>query len=109
MSVTTYVQTGVGPDFNDTERVREGIIVTVRRSKTDQVGVGRKIGIPFGRTIHRPVRALEDWLRAGRIQDGPVFRLVDRHSRSTVRRSRALDYSRSAGRRSFRPRRLFGP
>jgi integrase len=65
----------------DFERVREGIILTIRRSKTDQEGVGRKIGIPFGRTIHCPVRALENWLSATRIDDGPVFRPVDRHGR----------------------------
>ena len=45
-------------DLIDFERVREGIILTIRRSKTDQDGVGRKIGIPFGRTIHCPVRRL---------------------------------------------------
>jgi hypothetical protein len=42
----------------DFERVREGIILTIRRSKTDQDGVGRRVGVPFGRTIHCPVRAL---------------------------------------------------
>jgi integrase len=58
----------------DFERVREGIVLTIRRSKTDQDGVGRKVGIPFGRTIHCPVRALENWLNAARIEDGPVIR-----------------------------------
>ena len=71
----------------DFERVREGIILTIRRSKTDQDGVGRKIGIPFGRTIHCPVRALENWLSAARIEDGPVFRPVDRHGRVSGRLS----------------------
>ena len=42
-------------DLIDFERVREGIILTIRRSKTDQDGVGRKIGVPFGRTIHCPL------------------------------------------------------
>ena len=37
-------------DLIDFERVREGIILTIRRSKTDQDGMGRKIGIPFGRS-----------------------------------------------------------
>ena len=73
-------------DFIDIERVREGIILTIRRSKTDQDGVGRRIGIPFGRTIHCPVRALETWLSAARIEDGPVFRPVDRHGRVSVGR-----------------------
>jgi integrase len=70
----------------DFERVREGIVLTIRRSKTDQDGVGRKVGIPFGRTIHCPVRALENWLNAARIEDGPVFRPVDRHRRVSASR-----------------------
>ncbi len=70
----------------DIERVREGIILTIRRSKTDQDGVGRRIGVAFGRTIHCPVRALENWISAVRIEDGPVFRAVDRHGRVSVGR-----------------------
>jgi integrase len=31
-------------NLSDFERVREGIVLTIRRSKTDQYGVGRKIG-----------------------------------------------------------------
>src|ERR1700722_4073891 len=70
----------------DFERVREGIILTIRRSKTDQDGAGRKIGIPFGRTIHCPVRAVENWLSNARVEDGPVFRPVDRHGRVSASR-----------------------
>jgi len=61
----------------DIEPVRQGVVITVRRSKTDQDGVGRKIGIPLGRTIWCPVAALEHWLTVGQIADGPVFRSVD--------------------------------
>jgi len=70
----------------DIEQVQQGIILTIPRSKPDQEGVGRKIGIPFGRTIHCPVRALDAWLAAAQIEDGPVFRLVDRHGRVSVGR-----------------------
>jgi len=77
----------VAIDLIDLERVREGIILTIRRSKTDQDGIGRKIGIPFGRTIHCPVRALDAWLSAARIEDGPLFRSVDRHGRVSGRLS----------------------
>ena len=66
---------------NELERAQQGLILTIRRSKTDQDGVGRKIGVPCGRTIHCPVRALENWLSAARIEDGPIFRSVDRHGR----------------------------
>jgi integrase len=70
----------------DIEQVQQGIILTIPRSKTDQEGVGRKIGIPFGRTIHCPVRALEAWIAATQIEDGPAFRPVDRHGRVSVGR-----------------------
>jgi integrase len=71
----------VGLDCDDIEPVRQGLIVTLRRSKTDQEGAGRKIGIPFGRTRHCPVLALDRWLAISRIEAGPVFRPVDRHGR----------------------------
>src|SRR5208337_108929 len=51
----------VALDCEDVEPVRQGLIVTLRRSKTDQGGVGRKVGIPFGRTRHCPVLALDRW------------------------------------------------
>ncbi|MBY3416758.1 site-specific integrase [Rhizobium laguerreae] len=60
--------------------VRRGLVVTLRRSKTDQRGIGREIGIPLGKTRHCPVAALEDWLRVASIESGAVFRPVDRHS-----------------------------
>jgi integrase len=72
-------------DLIDFDRVREGTILTIRRSKTDQDGVGRKIGVPFGRTVHCPVRALENWLTAARIEVGPAFRPIDRHGRVSAR------------------------
>jgi hypothetical protein len=58
---------------------KQGVVLTVPRSKTDQEGAGRKIGIPYGRTVHCPVRALDDWPRAAQIEDGAIFRSVDRH------------------------------
>ncbi len=71
----------VGLSCDDIERVRQGLIVTLRRSKTDQEGSGRKIGIPFGRTRHCPVLALDGWLTVSGIEAGPIFRPVDRHGR----------------------------
>jgi integrase len=63
----------------DIESVRQGIIIHLRRSKTDQEGAGRKIGIPFGRTRHCPVAGIERWLTRSGIAQGPLFRPVDRH------------------------------
>ena len=71
----------VALDCLDIERVRQGHVITLRRSKTDQNGAGRKIGIPHGRTRWCPVAALEDWLAASGVEDGSAFRRVDRHGR----------------------------
>lgn len=73
-------------DCTDLERVRQGIVITLRRSKTDQEGVGRKIGIPLGRSKFCPCRALDQWLEAAGISEGPVFRPVDRHGHVSAQR-----------------------
>ncbi|WFU41783.1 site-specific integrase [Bradyrhizobium sp. CB82] len=71
----------VGLDIEDVEYVRQGIILHLRRSKTDQEGRGEKIGIPLGRGRWCPVAALAVWLEASGITAGAVFRPVDRHGR----------------------------
>jgi integrase len=71
----------VGLDFADIERVLQGMVILLRHSKTDQEGAGRKIGIPYGRTRHCPVFALDRWLAVSGIESGPVFRPVNRHGR----------------------------
>ena len=63
----------------DIEHVRQGVVIHLRRSKTDQEGRGRKIGIPFGRTRWCPVRYLSDWLTQSDINDGAIFRGINRH------------------------------
>ncbi len=68
-----------GLDVEDIEPVRQGIITHLRRSKTDQDGTGRKIGVPFGRTRHCPVTAVEEWRTRSGIVKGALFRPVDRH------------------------------
>jgi len=69
----------VGLDYDDIQHVRQGLVITLRRSKTDQLGAGRKIGIPFGRSRWCPVAALDDWLARSGIGNGPLFRPVNRH------------------------------
>lgn len=69
----------VGLDVADIEHVRQGIIITLRHSKTDQEAAGRKIGIPHGRTRHCPVAAITDWLTRSGITEGAIFRPINRH------------------------------
>jgi len=71
----------VGLDVTDIEHVRQGIVLHLRRSKTDQDGHGQKIGVPLGRTRWCPVAALDAWMTASGITEGAVFRPVDRHRR----------------------------
>jgi integrase len=69
----------VALERGDLEITRQGLIVTLRRSKTDQEGAGRRIGIPHGRTRHCPVAAVEAWLAVSGIDAGSVFRPITRH------------------------------
>jgi integrase len=72
----------VGLDVEDVVFRREGALVTIRRSKTDQEGVGRLVAVEYGvRSATCPVSALEDWLSISAITSGPLFRAVDRHGR----------------------------
>ncbi len=65
----------VALNVEDLEFTPSGMIVFLRRSKTDQLGVGEKIAIPTGSNL-RAVDALSDWLHAASIQQGPVFRPI---------------------------------
>lgn len=62
------------------EQTKQGLVITLHRSKTDQEGAGRKVGIPYGSVPDTcPVRAIQGWLEASGITSGPLFRSVNRH------------------------------
>ena len=70
----------VGLDVEDCAFGKDGLTVTLRRSKTDQDGAGRKIGIPYGSNPETcPVRIVQSWLEQAGITEGPVFQSVNRH------------------------------
>jgi site-specific recombinase XerD len=69
----------VAINVTDVEPVAQGIVIYLRRSKTDQDGRGRKVAIPYARGTTCPVSSLKAWLEAAGITEGPVFRSVDRH------------------------------
>ena len=56
----------------------DGLRVQIRHSKTDQEGQGHEIAVPRGMKLH-PVRAVQAWIAAANITDGPVFRAINRH------------------------------
>jgi integrase len=72
----------VSLDVSDLEFTRAGLIVTLRKSKTDQEGKSRLLGIPYGSSEQTcPVRSVQAWLESARISKGPVFRSLDRFHR----------------------------
>jgi len=80
----------VGLDVADVTTTRDGLVIDLRRSKTDQEGEGRRIGIPYGsRPATCPVRAVQDWLAASGLRTGPLFRGINRHGQ--VRATRLSD------------------
>ena len=72
----------VGLDVADVMEEKEGLRLNIRRSKTDQEGLGREIGIVRGRhPLTDAVAALSEWVEAAGIEEGPIFREVDRGDR----------------------------
>ncbi len=72
----------VGLDIADVAVTGDGLVVTLRRSKTDQEGAGRTVGIPYGSDPTTcPVRATTGWIAAAGLTAGPLFRGITRHGR----------------------------
>ena len=66
-----------GLNLEDLAFTTDGLVVTLRRSKTDQQGEGRKVGIPYGSTPATcPVRAMRAWIDAAGLETGSAFREV---------------------------------
>ncbi|MEN9938753.1 MAG: hypothetical protein RLZZ387_5332 [Chloroflexota bacterium] len=77
----------VGLDVDDCQFVGEGLVVRLRRSKTDQEGQGVEKAIPYGLVRATcPVRSLKAWLEAASLKEGPVFRPIDRHGNIRLQR-----------------------
>jgi integrase len=75
----------VALNVEDFEESPEGMLVTLRRSKTDQEGLGRRVAIPRGE-IACPVAALRAWLDAAGITEGAIFRQPTACAPASLRR-----------------------
>jgi len=85
----------VGLGVEDCIFGKDGLTITLRRSKTDQEGAGRKIGIPYGSNPETcPVRVLQSWMELAGITTGPVFRSISRHGRVQAGRLAPIDVAR---------------
>ena len=85
----------------------------LRRSKTDQEGAGRTVGVPYGSNLTTwPVGAWRAWLEVSGITEGATFRPVDRHGHIAPTRlsahAVALVLKRHAVRAGFDPDEVSG-
>ena len=70
----------VSLDVADVAFDPNGLTIRLRRSKTDQEGEGRKVGLPYGSNLATcPVRALQEWLHVAAITNGALFVGINRH------------------------------
>ncbi len=71
----------VALDTSDIEFMETGLVLHLRRSKTDPEGKGEKRGVPKARdSALCAVHAVREWLAAAGIAAGPLFRPLDRGS-----------------------------
>lgn len=96
----------VALDVADVTEDERGLVVLLRRSKTDQAGAGREVFIPRGHGATCPAAALRAWLvccEAADLEPGPVFRSVNKAGRPGGRLSTrsvaqlVKDYAERAG------------
>jgi site-specific recombinase XerD len=103
----------VALEVADLERRDEGYLLRIRRSKGDQEAAGQSVALPFGHDPETcPVKAIEAWLEAAEIAEGPLFRPVNRGDRATERalspQSVALIVKRAAESAGLDPDRYSG-
>ncbi|WP_232210379.1 site-specific integrase [Nitrococcus mobilis] len=68
----------VGLTVSNLSWEREGLRITLPRSKTDPSGEGFSKAIPYGGGICCPATVLQRWLTAAAIERGPLFRRINR-------------------------------
>ena len=77
----------VSLDFDDLDYVEEGVKINIKRSKTDQFGMGSIKGIPyFENSQYCPVISLQNWIEISKIKSGALFRRFTKGSNLSEKR-----------------------
>ncbi len=95
----------VSIDIEDLSFTREGVIILIHHSKGDQEGEGEYVAIPYSSNPQVcAVVALNAWLEAAKLHEGPLFRPLKRPGQRLTDKSVAMilkKYVALAGLRSF--------
>jgi len=77
----------VSLDFDDLDYVEEGVKINIKRSKTDQFGMGSIKGLPyFENSQYCPVISLQNWIEISKIKSGALFRRFTKGSNLSEKR-----------------------
>ena len=69
----------VSIEREDIDFVNEGVKINLRKSKTDQTGIGMTKAIPyFDNKIFCPVISLNEWINYAKINNGKIFNISDK-------------------------------
>ena len=72
----------VSLDYEDLDFVKEGLKISLKRSKTDQFGEGSVKGLPyFDNSEYCPVVSIRKWIKISKINSGPLFRRFNKGSK----------------------------
>jgi site-specific recombinase XerD len=72
----------VSLDYDDLDFVREGLKISLKRSKTDQFGQGYMKALPyFDNSQYCPVVSIRKWIEISKINSGALFRRFTKGSK----------------------------
>lgn len=82
----------VSLDVDNTQFTNNGLVIHLKRSKTDQEAQGTTKGVPYSSAVQTcPGRAVQTWINLAQLQSGLLFRPIDRHG--NIRPRRLTDHS----------------
>ena len=81
----------VNLDYDDLEFVDEGLKIFIKKSKTDQAGIGSVKAIPyFSNKEYCPVIKIKDWIRYSNIAEGKIYNISDKSVSLTIKKYASL-------------------
>ena len=91
----------VSIEYDDVDFVNEGVKINIKKSKTDQIGIGMIKAIPFfENTKFCPVVSLKEWINYAKINSGRIFKISDKSVALIIKKYAlisGLDHSKYAG------------